>query len=218
MYTNPQCRWNSQATTFYGNQWYTCTRKKTMYDICAHNSLPTSAILALGLLEKKKEKRWWTILRGQQNTFFRISGTSQVYFGSLKGCYQRKYYCRECLYSQISLKVWDSEEKLEFSSRLPLRHHIAWLGTFSVNPGIVVNFYASAHHPHTTIAIDEWMIFWPSEYSPIEVGSTECSRHLVFESSLHVRLLPATLQCGSNLTMTCNFISSQNWVSWIIST
>ena len=126
--------------------------------------------------------------------FFFISGASQVYFGSLKGCYQRKYYCRECLYSQISLKVWDSEEKLEFSLRLPLRHHIARLGMFSVNPGIVVNFYASAHHPHTTIAIDEWMIFWPSEYSPIEVGSTECSRHLVFESSLHVRLLPATLQ------------------------
>ena len=39
------------------------------------------------------------------------------------------------------------------------------------------------------------MIFWPSEDSPVKVGSTECSRRLVFESSLHVRLLPATLQC-----------------------
>ena len=38
------------------------------------------------------------------------------------------------------------------------------------------------------------MIFWPSEDSAIEVGSTKCIRHLVFQSSLHVRLLPATLQ------------------------
>ena len=27
-----------------------------MYDVCVHNSLPTSAILALGLLEKKEEE------------------------------------------------------------------------------------------------------------------------------------------------------------------
>ena len=40
----------------YGNQWYTCTHTKTMYNVCTHNSLPTSAILALGLL-KKKERR-----------------------------------------------------------------------------------------------------------------------------------------------------------------
>ena len=33
--------------------------------------------------------------------------------------------------------------------------HIARLGTFSVNPGIVVSFYASAHHPYTTLAVDE---------------------------------------------------------------
>ena len=38
--------------------------------------------------------------------------------------------------SQISLKVWDSEEKLAFLSRLPLRRHIARLGTFSVDPDI----------------------------------------------------------------------------------
>ena len=110
---------------------------------------------------------------------FRISGASQAYFGRFKGCYQRGYYCRERLYSQISLKVWDSEEKLAFSSRLPLRRHIARLGTFSVDPGIVVSFYASAHHPQTTLAIDEWVIFWPREDSPVEVGLTECSRHLV---------------------------------------
>ena len=187
MYTNPQCRWNLQATMFSGNQWYTCTRTKTIYDICAHNSLPTSAILVLGLLEKKERRKMMNNFTWAAITLFRISGASQVYFGSLKGCYQRGYYCRECLYSQISLKVWDSEEKLAFSLRLPLRRHIGRLGMFSVDPGIVVSFYASAHHPHTTLAIDEWMIFWLSQDSPIEVGSTECSRHLVFESSLHVR-------------------------------
>ena len=144
--------------------------------------------LALGLLEKREERRkmmnnfaWAAI------THFRISGASQACFGSLKDCCQCGYYCRECLCSQINLKVWDSEEKLTFLSRLPLRRHIARLGMFSVNPGIVVSFLASTHHPHTTIVIDEWMIFWPSEESPIQVGSTECSRHLVFESSLHVR-------------------------------
>ena len=125
---------------------------------------------------------------------FWISGASQKCFGSLNGCYQRGYYCREHLYSQICLKVWDSKEKLAFSSRLPLRRHIARFGMFSVDSGIVVSFYASTHHPHTTLAIDEWMIFWPSEDSPVEVGPTECSRHLEIRSSLHVRLLPATLQ------------------------
>ena len=134
-------------------------------------------------------------------TLFRIFGTSQACFGSHEHCYQCKYYCRERLYSQINLKVWDSEEKLAFLSRLPLRRHIARLGTFSVDPGIVVSLFASAHHPHTTLAIDERMIFWPSEDSPIEVGSTECNRHLVFESSLHVRLLPATLQQTNELCM-----------------
>ena len=134
--------------------------------------------------------RWACCKREMMNNFawvaitlFRIFGASQVCFGSLNGCYQHGYYCRECLYSQ------DSEEKLAFSLWLHLRCHIAQLGMFSVNPGIVVSFYASAHHPYTTLAIDEWMIFWPSKDSPIEVGSTECSRHLVFESSLHVRLL-----------------------------
>ena len=131
-------------------------------------------------------------------TLFRISGASQAYFGSLKGCYQRRYYCREYLYSQISLKVWDSKEKLAVLSRLLLRRHIARLGTFSVDPDIVVSFYSSAHHPYTTLATGEWMIFRPSEDSPVEVGSTECCRHLVFKSSLHVRLLPATLQLNKD--------------------
>ena len=39
-----------------------------MYNICAHNSLSASAILALGSLKKKE--RWWTICVGGQNAFF----------------------------------------------------------------------------------------------------------------------------------------------------
>ena len=35
---------------------YLHTHTETMYDICAHSSLPTSATLALGLLEKKEER------------------------------------------------------------------------------------------------------------------------------------------------------------------
>ena len=114
---------------------------------------------------------------------FRISGASQAYFGRFKGCYQCRYYCSERLYSQITLKVWDSKEKLVFSSRLPLRRQIARWGTFSVDPGVLVSLYASAHHPYTTLATGEWMIFWPSKDSPVEVGPTECSRHLKIQSS-----------------------------------
>ena len=125
----------------------------------------------------------------------------------LKGCYQRGYYCGERLYSQISLKVWDSKEKLAFLSRLPLRRHIAWLGRFSVDPGILVSLHASAHHPYTTLATGEWTIFWPSEYSPVEVGPTECSRHLEIESSLHVRLLPATSQWTCSSAITCFIVA-----------
>ena len=77
----------------------------------------------------------------------------------------------------------------------------------SVYPGIVVSLYASAHHPYTTVATGEWMIFWPSEDSPVEVGPTECSRHLEIRSSLHVRLLPATLQyaCTSVHTLVSSW-------------
>ena len=157
MHTNLQCQWNSQATTFFGNQWYTCTRTKTMYDVCVHSSLPALAILALGLLKKKERRKKqkmmnnfaWAVI-----THFRISGTSWAYFGMFKGCYQCGYYCRECLYSQISLKAWDSKEKPVFLSRLPLRHHIAWCGMFLVDSGIVVSLYASVHHPYTTLATE----------------------------------------------------------------
>ena len=127
-------------------------------------------------------------------TLFWISGASQAHFGSFKGLNQRGYYLREHLYSQTSLKAWDCKEKQEFSSRLPLSRHIARLATYPIDPGILISLFASAHHPYTTLATGEWMISWPGEDSPVKVRPTECSRHLVFQSSLHVRLLPATLQ------------------------
>ena len=104
-------------------------------------------------------------------THFRISGSSQVHFCSFKGCYQHWYYCRERLYSQISRKLWENEEKPAFLLRLPLRHHIAWFGTFSVDPGHVVSFYANAYHPHTTLAIlmSEWY-FDPGKIVPLKLG------------------------------------------------
>ena len=68
-----------------------------------------------------------------------------------------------------------------------LRHCLAQLAMFSVDSGILLSLYASTHHLHTTLTTGEWMIFWLSEDSPVEVGSTECSCHLVFKSSLHVR-------------------------------
>ena len=62
MYTIPQCRWNSQAATLSGNQRYTCTHTKTMYDVCDHSSLPTLAILALGLLKKMMNNFAWAVI------------------------------------------------------------------------------------------------------------------------------------------------------------
>ena len=101
---------------------------------------------------KKTNNFAWAVIM-----LLKIPGTSQMYFYSFKGCYQRGYYCREYLYSQIRLKVWDSKEKLAFSSRLPLRCRIAWLGMFSVDSGILVSLYASAHHPHTTLYSYRWV-------------------------------------------------------------
>ena len=98
-------------------------------------------------------------------TLFRISGASQVYFDSFKGCYQHGYYCRECLYSQISLKVWDSmTAKKNWHFHQDWRY-IAQLGIFSVDPGIVVSFYSSAH-PHTTMS--EWY-FDPAKLVPLKL-------------------------------------------------
>ena len=112
MYTNLQCQWSSQATTFSGNQWYTCTHTKTMYDVCVHNSLPALAILALGLLKKKEKDDGqfvWAVI-----THFRISGASRAYFGRFKGCYQHGYYCRKCLYSQSAWKCKTAKKNWRF--------------------------------------------------------------------------------------------------------
>ena len=137
---------------------------------------------------------------------------------------------------KLGWKTWDREEKPSFSSRLPLSRHIARFATFFIDLGILISLYASAHHPYTTLATGEWRIFWPSEDNPIEVGSTECSWHFVFQSSLHVRLLPAILQWRKNqkhLRCRClggsavalnkfvqlasiSWVSSSNKLSWSI--
>ena len=57
MYRNLRSQQNSQGRMFSNNSRYKCTSTKTMYDICAHNRLPTSAITVLGLLEKKKKRK-----------------------------------------------------------------------------------------------------------------------------------------------------------------
>ena len=123
---------------------------------------------------------------------FRFSGTSQTYFGSFKDCYQCGYYCRE--HYTVKSAQPESVRKLPFLSTMPLRCHIARWGTFSVDPGILLSLYASAHHPCTTLATGEWIIFWPSEDSAIEVGPTECSRHLEPWGSIRASHLKAGLQ------------------------
>ena len=77
----------------------------------------------------------------------------------LKVSTSMEYYFSEHLYSQTSLKAWDSEEKQAFSSRLPLSRHIAILAMYPIDPGILISLYANAHHPYSTQATGEWMIF-----------------------------------------------------------
>lgn len=99
-----------------------------------------------------------------------------------------------------SPKIWDSEEKPVFMSRLPLRCHIAQLATFLVDPGNLLSLYARAYHPHTTTG--DWTISWPSEDSLVEVVSTECSWYLVFEPFLHARLFFKLVLKVNNLVIT----------------
>ena len=138
------------------------------------------------------KERWWTILRGR--CFLGYLALHKHILAVLKVATNVDTTVENAYTVKSTRKCGTAKKKLTFSSRLRLRCHIARLGTFSVDPSIVVSFCASSHHPYTTLAIDKWMIFWPSKDSPVEVGSTECSCHLVFESSLHVRLLQATLQ------------------------
>ena len=66
---------------------YKCTTTKTMYDAGDHSSLPTSNIIALGLLEKKEERKMMNNFVWAVKMLFRKSGTSQPYFCSCKGLY-----------------------------------------------------------------------------------------------------------------------------------
>ena len=50
-----------------------------MYDICAHNSLPTSAILALDLL-KKKEENDEQFCMGGDNAFYDLWHFTSVFW------------------------------------------------------------------------------------------------------------------------------------------
>ena len=59
-------------------------------------TLPTPAIIVLGLL-KKKEGRKINNFAWVVKMLFRIPGTSQMCFSSFKGFYQCEYYCKECL-------------------------------------------------------------------------------------------------------------------------
>ena len=75
---------------------------------------------------------------------FRISSASRVYFGSFEGRYKRGYYCRERLYSQISLKVRDSKKNWHFRQDCLWDCMIRYMySTFSVDLGILVSLYTS---------------------------------------------------------------------------
>ena len=53
--------------------------------------------------------------------------------------------------SQTNLKILDSEKKLAFSSRLPLRRYIAQLAIFSVDPDILLSLYMQELIIHTQL-------------------------------------------------------------------
>ena len=59
---------------------------------------------------------------------------------------------------------------MAFSSGQPLKRHVARWGTFSVDSGIVVSLYASAHHPYTTLATGEWMIIYCDPIVLLKLG------------------------------------------------
>ena len=171
-----------------GNQKYTCTHTKTMYDVFAHSSLPTSASLALGFLKKKERRKMmnnfaWVVimLLGYLALPKRILAVVKVATNA-DTTVENAYTVKSAWKCETAIKNWRF---------LPLRRCFSRWGTFSVDPGILVSLYARTHHPYTT---GEWMIFWHSEDSPVEVGPTKCSCRLEIQLSPHVRLLPATLQ------------------------
>ena len=60
------------------------------------------------------------------------------------------------------------------ASELP---YIAWLATFSIDPGILISLYASAHCPYTTLATSEWIISWPGDPMVHRVAAILFSSH-----------------------------------------
>ena len=115
-----------------------------IYDVCAHSSLPTSANLALGLLKKKKKKMM------NNNAFKDIWR-----FTSILKVLKVATNVDTNAYTVKSTWKCETAKKLAFLSRLSLRCHIARLGTFSVNAGILVGLYASTHYPYTTLVTGE---------------------------------------------------------------
>ena len=77
-----------------------------MHDVGTHSSLPTSAIIALGLLEKKeKEEDKQFYMGGKKCILEYLAIHKYNYFSSSKGFYQCGYYCKEHLYTQNRLKI-----------------------------------------------------------------------------------------------------------------
>ena len=165
MYRNLQYLWNLQVRTFSNNPRYKYTTTKTLYDINTGSSLQTSTTIALGLLEKKGMMK---ILHGGQKWILVYLVLHKRILAVWKVATNAD--TKECPHSQTSLKVSDSEEKLAFSFRLPLRCYIAQLAMFSSDPGILLSLCASAPHPHTTLAIGEWMISWLGNDSLVKSG------------------------------------------------
>ena len=150
---------------FSNNPKYKCTTTKTMYDVNALSSLQTSTTIALAYWKRKKN-----------DEKFCMGGKWILVYLVLHKCILAVWKVainadtKECPYSQTNLKVSDSEEKLVFSLRLPLRCYIAQLAMFSSDPGILLSLCASAPHPHTTLAIGEWMISWLGNDSLVKSG------------------------------------------------
>ena len=102
------------------------------------------------------------------------------------------------------------KEKLVFSSRLPLRFHIAKLAAFSVDPDILISLYASAHHPYTILIAGEWMIFWLGEGSSGEVRSTDVAA-ILFLSHPYMYTVHVLCYCNVAITVEVSLKLTRAW-------
>ena len=94
--------------------------------VCAHNYLPTLAILALGLLKKKDDEQFCMGGLGYLAFHKRILAVLKVATNAdttVENVYTVK--------SARKIHVRGSEEKLAFSPGLPLRRHITIRHVFS---------------------------------------------------------------------------------------